>query len=284
MPAKSPTLLTPVQRRMLTQIPAGLTEREIARHYTLTTEEIALARRRHGRANKLGFAMQVAALHFPGRSLTDLDTIPEEVLVYVATQMELPLDVFFDYGEREATLYDHLAVIREGLGYQDYGGWSMVILARHLMPLALESDEHLPLIEEALEYLRAEHVIAPAIGTLERLVWRVLRATARMTRRWMLVNVDKQLTEQLDALLVTQSEFGQRSTLAWLRTPPGAPSAKNLYRLLERVERLEALDVPALSTNLHPNRIRQLANRCRRYEVAALARLASAEERAGPFG
>lgn len=279
MASKSPNLLTPAQRQMLTQIPDGLSERDIAYHYTLTDEEIALARRRQGPANKLGFALQIAALRFPGRPLSDLDSIPEEVLAYVASQMALPLEAFFDYGRRQETLYEHLALIRQRLNYQNYDGTIMLALSRQLMPLALESDEQLPLVEAALDYLRTERAIAPAIGTIEGLVWRVLRTARRITTRWMLTNTDEALEARLDQLLVTQSELGRRSLLAWLRVPPGAPTARHLHALLDRIDFLEELELPPLSPHLHPNRIRQLAHRCQRYEVAALARLASSEER-----
>ncbi|QBD77096.1 DUF4158 domain-containing protein [Ktedonosporobacter rubrisoli] len=40
--SKSPTYLTPEQRDVLTQIPADLSDREIAHHYILTQKDLEL--------------------------------------------------------------------------------------------------------------------------------------------------------------------------------------------------------------------------------------------------
>jgi hypothetical protein len=72
--------LTPEQRYALTQIPADFSDREIAPHYTFTQKDLALIRQRRQHHNRLGFAVQLAVLRFPGRSLKDLADIPVFVL------------------------------------------------------------------------------------------------------------------------------------------------------------------------------------------------------------
>ncbi|GAC1394173.1 MAG: hypothetical protein NVS4B11_25900 [Ktedonobacteraceae bacterium] len=62
---KVPTYLNPEQRHALTQIPSDLSERDIARHYTFTEKEWDLI-------NRLGFAVQLALLKFPGRTLMEV--------------------------------------------------------------------------------------------------------------------------------------------------------------------------------------------------------------------
>ncbi len=44
MASKSPVLLTPQERERLTGLPSNLTEREVARHYTLSPPAIEAAR------------------------------------------------------------------------------------------------------------------------------------------------------------------------------------------------------------------------------------------------
>lgn len=70
--SKSPTYLTPEQRDALTQIPVDLSDREIARYYTLTQKDLELINQRRRHHNRLGFAVQLAVLRFPGRPLRDL--------------------------------------------------------------------------------------------------------------------------------------------------------------------------------------------------------------------
>ena len=86
--SRTPTYLTPEQRYALTQIPADLSDREIARHYTFTQKDLDLIRQRRRLHNRLGFAVQLAVLRFPGRPLKDLAGIPARVLAAIADQVQ----------------------------------------------------------------------------------------------------------------------------------------------------------------------------------------------------
>jgi hypothetical protein len=57
-------LLAPAQRAQFTALPA-LSERDLARHYTLAAEDLAAINRRRRPHNRLGFAVQFAYLRFP---------------------------------------------------------------------------------------------------------------------------------------------------------------------------------------------------------------------------
>ena len=58
-------LLTASQRLSL-QAPAS-DERGMVRHYMLSSEDLALINRRRGDPNRLGFALTLCYLRFPGR-------------------------------------------------------------------------------------------------------------------------------------------------------------------------------------------------------------------------
>ncbi len=88
--SRTPTYLTPEQRYALTQIPADLSYREIAPHYTFTQKDLDLIRQRRRLHNRLGFAVQLAVLRFPGRPLKDLAGIPARVLAAIADQVQVP--------------------------------------------------------------------------------------------------------------------------------------------------------------------------------------------------
>ena len=60
-------LLTESQRLSL-QAPAS-DERGMVRHYMLSSEDLALINRRRGDPNRLGFALTLCYLRFPGRIL-----------------------------------------------------------------------------------------------------------------------------------------------------------------------------------------------------------------------
>ena len=60
-------LLTESQRLSL-QAPAS-DERGMVRHYMLSSEDLALINRRRGDPNRLGFALTLCYLRFPGRTV-----------------------------------------------------------------------------------------------------------------------------------------------------------------------------------------------------------------------
>jgi hypothetical protein len=235
MPAKSPRLLSPEQRDQLSRIPADLPERELARYYTFTEADLALIRQRRRPANRLGFALQLAVLRYPGRSLADLPEIPPRVLAYVAEQVGGDAEALAADGTRENTVFEHLAELRRVYSYRMCGWSEFRTLARALFPLALESDLVLPLVETALERLRRERVIAPGITTIERVVWGVRRLADRRVERWLTQPLTEQHRGQLEALLQVDPELHGRTRLSWLREAPELASARGLRKVVERL-------------------------------------------------
>ena len=75
-------LLTESQR-LLYQAPAN-DERGMVRHYTLNAEDLALINRRRGDPNRLGFALMLCYLRFPGRILQRAEQPSAELRAFVA--------------------------------------------------------------------------------------------------------------------------------------------------------------------------------------------------------
>ncbi len=72
------------------------------------------------------------------------------MLAVIADQVQVPASTFSRYGDRDHTLYEHLDEIRQTYHFREYGWKEYLWLARKLLPLALERDRPLPLIEHAL--------------------------------------------------------------------------------------------------------------------------------------
>src|SRR6266508_4049705 len=211
MPSKSPDLLTPEQRAAFVRIPDDLSDREIARYYTFTPDDLAVIKRHRRPANKLGFAVQLAVLRFPGRTITELPSIPARMLAYIAHQVGVDGAAFAHYGTRENTIYEHLDEIRAVFGFRNYDWRAMRQLMRHLLPLAMESDRPIPLIEAALDLLRSMQVIAPGMTTLEQLIVRALRRGERRIQQLLLEPLTAEHKAALDALLCAKTGRGRRS-------------------------------------------------------------------------
>jgi len=87
--------------------------------------------------------------------LKELAEIPSRVLAAITDQIQVPASAFARYGERDNTLYKHLDEIRQKCGFRKCGWREYLWLARSFLPQAMESDRPVPLIEQALELLRA---------------------------------------------------------------------------------------------------------------------------------
>jgi len=267
---KIPTYLNPEQRRALTQIPPDLSDRDIARYYTFTAKERELILRRRRPFNRLGFAVQLALLHFPGRTLMEVKEVPRPVLAAIADQIGVPVSAFARYGERENTLYEHLDELRREGGFRSCGWREYLLVARPRLSDAMESDRPLPLIETALEHLRTEGIIAPTMIHVERLVWIVLKLAERRLFRTLTAPLSLEQRTRLDGLLQPDPSLHGATRLSWLRQPPGITSPKSVKHLVERLLFLRGLALPAMPTTLHQNRVLQLARKCSKYQAQPL--------------
>lgn len=274
MAAKSPFLLTHGQRARLTHIPTEITDREIGQYDTFTPAELVIIQHHRRPQNCLGFAVQLAVLRFPGRPLTDLESIPTRVLGYIAQQVGVSAEVLSDYGTRPATLSEHLDEIRSTFGYQAYGWRAIRLLMTHLVPLAMHGTRPLPLVEAALHLLRTHQVIAPAIRSLERVVWRSMRFVEHRAYRLLTQSLTSDQHMALDALLTsTPAPERSRGTtrLAWVRKAPGNPSVHQIQEIVARLTYLDTLDLPPWPPQIPRPQGMQLARQGARYQPQALA-------------
>src|ERR1700751_2072975 len=79
------TLLSPEQRTRVLGIPTEAAE--MAKHYVLSTEDLALVRTKRRLSNRLGFAVQLCALRHPGRPLERSELPPAAMLAFVTNQV-----------------------------------------------------------------------------------------------------------------------------------------------------------------------------------------------------
>lgn len=183
-------LLTESQRLSF-QVPAS-DEREMVRHYTLTPEDLILINRRRGDPNRLGFAVMLCYLRFPGRVLQPGEQPPAELCAFVAEQLGMDAAHFADYAGRDQTRREHVLEIQAALGLTSLTRPLYRELAAWLLPTALATDHGPTLVATLMEELRMRHIICPPLPVIERLAASV-RARARR-QLWRRLTDD--LTEQ----------------------------------------------------------------------------------------
>ena len=95
------TLLSSEQRTRLFGIPSDAAE--MATHYVLEPEDLALVRAKRRPSNRLGFAVQLCVLRRPGRPLDPSEAPPAPVLAFVANQLAIDPKLFAEYAHRAET-------------------------------------------------------------------------------------------------------------------------------------------------------------------------------------
>lgn len=80
MPRRSP--LTARERASLIAFP--IDEEALIRHYTLGEQDVSVIRRHRGGPNRIGFAVQLCALRYPGFALPPGGDFPDILLSFVA--------------------------------------------------------------------------------------------------------------------------------------------------------------------------------------------------------
>ncbi|SHE40781.1 protein of unknown function [Seinonella peptonophila] len=95
---------------------------ELARYYTITPEEKSVIHQQRGASNRLGYAVQICYLRFPGRPLASTESVPESILHYISKQIGISPDSLKNYaGSRGGeTRREHLRKIRNQFGYRTF--------------------------------------------------------------------------------------------------------------------------------------------------------------------
>ena len=79
----------------------------LIRYYTFNDSDLSLIRQRRGDANRLGFAVQLCLLRYPGYALGTDSELPEPVILWVAKQVQAEPASWAKYRERDVTRREH---------------------------------------------------------------------------------------------------------------------------------------------------------------------------------
>jgi TnpA family transposase len=255
MPRRS--LLTPAERAELLAFPD--TDDELVRHYAFSEPDFSVIRQRRGDHNRLGFAMQLCALRYPGFALPPEASPPPSVLDWIGRQLRLDPAVWSQYALRAETRREHLAELQAWLKLAPFTLAHYRQAIRELAELARQTDRGMVLAEALVAWLRRRRIILPGLEVIERLCGEALMRGTRQIHAALTGPLQAKHRQALDELLNLR-EDGATSTLVWLRQPPGPPKPKHILAHLERLQRVRDLALPeGLEHTIHQNRLLKLA-------------------------
>lgn len=267
--ARGRELLTPEQRQSFMQIPED--EWILGTYFTFSKRDLEIVNKRRREENRLGFAVQLAVLRYPGWPYTHIKSIPDSVIQYISKQIGASPSSLGHYPQRENTLWDHLKEIRSEYDFVTFTLSEYRMTFKYLHQLALENGDPIHLLHECIDFLRKNKIILPAITTLERMVWEA-RA---MAEKKLFNTVSKSLTneqkEKLEEIITSQHPSESNKTiLGWLKEPPGHPSPETFLKVIERLEYIRGMELETVQiSHLHRNRLLHLSRLGSRYEPYA---------------
>lgn len=161
-------VLTPTQFDALLALPTR--EADLIRHYTLSPDDLAVIARRRRPYNRLGFALQLCALRYPGRLIRPGEQEPLEVVRFLGEQLDIDPEVIGDYAARAPTRYDQLDTLREVFGFRSFTQPDHRELSQWLVPIALTTVSAVSVAETLMVELRRRGIAAPGVSVFDRMV------------------------------------------------------------------------------------------------------------------
>lgn len=233
MASRGKELLTGDQRTEFVRIPSDITDRELEIYYTFSQFDLENIKRHRRDHNRLGFAVQLCVLRYPGWSLSDVEPIPDFVIKYIAKQIDANPDSFSLYAQRDPTKHEHMEEIRQVYGYQNFSASKYREASQFLLPHALQNGNAMYLLRTVQEKLRNQKIILPGITTIERLVWETRRRAEEKIFKALTKDLLEWQKQKLDTLIDPFVE-NRKTPLAWLREIPGQSSPDAFLKVIKR--------------------------------------------------
>src|SRR5438876_1868193 len=265
--------LTTADRDRLNHFPAQIPDDDLRAFFLLSETDQQVINHQREAHTRLGFALQLCALRYLGFAPDDLSTTPEEAVLYVARQLDVPAAAIHVYGQRVKTRTTHFQQLQAYLGFRTVTPLDLYALQTWLGERALEHDKPSLLLQLACDKLRREQIVRPGLTRLERLVATARHSAHTETFRRLTPLLTPARSTLLDDLLVPDPQTG-RTVLNWLRREATAASAPQLGETLTKVSALLDMGIATWDlTHLNPNRVKWLAQLGRKAPVPALQRM-----------
>ncbi|WP_230855213.1 DUF4158 domain-containing protein [Arthrobacter terrae] len=214
------------------QFSGPISRAELERFFFLDDQDLELVGRRRGEGSRLGFGIQLGTLRFLGTFFDNPLAVPEEVINFVATQLEIVDDsVLGSYMERSKTPYEHRWEIARAYGYRRFSEPETAKEFRSFLMARAWTRAERPtqLFDQGVAWLRAERVLLPGVSVLARLVAEVRAMAGDRLYSMLAERVSPDLCRCLDGLRTVPGD-SRSSGLERLRRAPPRASGPEMVR------------------------------------------------------
>ena len=186
-------------------------------YHILSESDIGIIQQHRGSENRLGFAIQLCYMRYPGVVMPD--TPSEKVIDFIADQLGISPEKFDDYGKRKNTIYDHSVELQSIFGFSLFTTTTYIEQLSLLENAALKTDKGIVLATILIGNLRAKKILLPSIAVIERLFIKAITNANRKIYDKLTEKLSESNCKKLDELLKIKPE-SKFTWLAWLRQSP----------------------------------------------------------------
>ncbi|MFF8482018.1 Tn3 family transposase [Streptomyces antibioticus] len=239
----------------------GIPERDWP-HLRLGEEDQRLIQGKRGEHNRLGLAVQLTVLRLLGRFQTDMERIPEDLVLRVGEQLGIsdPLAAISLYAKNGDTVRNHVREIRREHGWTSFLEGEAQLVAWLEDRLKYSTDGPKAMTLQALVWLREQRVMLPRYSTLRDLVTLCRSRAEDGVSKELVSKMSRQQVRIVDWLMEVPPDE-RTSRLDGLRRGVGVPSWANFVKALSRADEIRALGFLDVDVSSIPDRkLAQLAD------------------------
>lgn len=269
--------MTKRQRADLLALPGG--EATVVRHYGLDANDLAAVATARTPATRLGYALQLCCLRYPGRHLRRGELLPAVMLDHIAEQVGVEAEIIADFARRTPTRYDQLSAIKTRFGFGDLSHPLRTELVTWLTVEAETVVDGRGLLDRLLAEMRARRIVIPGTSVVERMAAEAMHRADNELVATIDAGLEADIRSRLDAL-IDDKVHQRQSRLSWLREPLPRVSCASLGEMLEKVAAIRWTGAMNLSVEpRYERRLEQFAREGVRYTAQAFQQMRSSRRR-----
>ena len=264
------SILTAQERQSLLALPDN--QSDFIRHYSLSETNLSLIKQKRGDANRLGFAVQLCYMRYPGITLGENEIPNQELLTFVANQLNCSTCDWQHYGLRDVTKREHALELQQTFGYQTFSRESYSHYVEYITALATETTKGIILAEHLVNYLREQKILLPTPLTIERICAKAITTANKIIYERLTADLTQTHLDKLDNLL--QLKDGTKLTqLSWLRQSPTKPNSRQMNAHIDRLKYCLSFELPnGIERRIHQNRLLKIAREGGQMQATDLAK------------
>lgn len=227
-------------------MPPSFSRGQLFREASLTEADLAEVGKCRRDYNRLGFAYQIGFVRLFGR-FPDQQPLEvcDELLSFVAMQLNIDASRLEEYAARQPTVSDHQARIRDYLKLAVFDHEHAEALGRFAFEESCRLEQTASLVARAREFLKERHVLFPAESSLLRLVTEQKKRAREHIVSRLAEGLTPGMVKAIDDLLEVK-EGEAISGLQAVKANPAKPSPAAMQSLADKLAAIEATGVLAV--------------------------------------